>query len=154
MAYENIKGIFRKVRFATAVYSREFSYAGFSLNEAFILSIIARYPDIIAKDIRSYISVDSGYLSRVLKKLDDESYIERKRNFASPHEKKIRLTRKGLKTYSDMQMFIDECIERYLSGLDDDKRSVLADGIENAVKLFDIIIPDDQSAGSNVSGER
>ena len=89
---EIVKEGLRKINRAIAIFSRDFDYPGYTFNEMNILGTIVRNSGIIARDICKFNVIDRGYLSRILKKLEQNGFILRTAERRPPFEKFLSVT--------------------------------------------------------------
>ncbi|WP_336054480.1 MarR family winged helix-turn-helix transcriptional regulator [Streptomyces sp. CA2R101] len=70
-------------------------YTPFTLTEARVLYEIANHPRVDAADLRASLSLDAGYLSRLLGKFEDRELITRGRSEQDSRRQRITLTEDG-----------------------------------------------------------
>jgi DNA-binding MarR family transcriptional regulator len=116
---ETIKECLRRINRITVLFSRELDYPGYTFNELSVLGSIVRNPGIIARDICGYNLIDRGYLSKILKKLDQNSLIVRIPDKHPPFEKVLYVTLLGEEVYSEAEQLIDKSISDRLSVFQD-----------------------------------
>jgi DNA-binding MarR family transcriptional regulator/GNAT superfamily N-acetyltransferase len=76
--------------------------SGFSLTEARVLFELGARLDHSAGEIASELSIDPGYLSRVLRKLEDGGLLDRSTAPTDARQAVLRLTRKGKSALADL----------------------------------------------------
>jgi len=148
--YKSVKDVLRKFYRLTAIFSRNFSYPGFTLNEAIVLGTVARNPGIIAHDISEYYAIDRGYLSKILKKLESAGLIVRKNQKRPPFEKLLSVTSNGRKIYNEIENIVDRSIDEHLSGLAKNELGEFLNTISALMKSLNMIVPDYHNGRSNV----
>ena len=119
---EIVKEGLRKINHAIATFSRNFDYPGYTFNEMKILGTIVRNPGIIARDICEYNVIDRGYLSRILKKLEQNGLILRTAERRPPFEKILSVTPLGEKAYSEAELLVDQTIAERIAVMHESER--------------------------------
>lgn len=142
MDYELIKEALRRIYRTTAIFSSNFDYPGYTFNEMNILGTIARHPGIIAQHISEYKAIDRGYLSKILKKLEQNGLITRVQAGRPPFEKLLYVTETGRKTYLQVEEMVDKCIEDHLSVVSTAEERAFFKCVEELSGYMEDIIPD------------
>jgi DNA-binding MarR family transcriptional regulator/GNAT superfamily N-acetyltransferase len=70
-------------------------YAPYTLTESRVLYELAHSPRTDAADLRAQLSLDSGYLSRILNKFERDGLVERSPSEKDPRRRRITLTARG-----------------------------------------------------------
>ncbi|AVH58626.1 MULTISPECIES: bifunctional helix-turn-helix transcriptional regulator/GNAT family N-acetyltransferase [Streptomyces] len=70
-------------------------YAPYTLTESRVLYELAHSPRTDAVDLRTELSLDSGYLSRILNKFEQDGLVERGPSEKDPRRRRITLTARG-----------------------------------------------------------
>ncbi|WP_405413466.1 GNAT family N-acetyltransferase [Streptomyces decoyicus] len=70
-------------------------YTPFTLTEARVLYEVANHPRVDAADLRASLSLDAGYLSRLLGRFEDRELITRGKSEQDPRRQRITLTEGG-----------------------------------------------------------
>ncbi|MGW1530691.1 bifunctional helix-turn-helix transcriptional regulator/GNAT family N-acetyltransferase [Streptomyces aureus] len=70
-------------------------YAPYTLTESRVLYELAHTPEADAADLRTELSLDSGYLSRILNKFEQDGLVERTTSDRDPRRRRITLTTPG-----------------------------------------------------------
>ncbi|WP_282699332.1 helix-turn-helix domain-containing GNAT family N-acetyltransferase [Streptomyces sp. CC219B] len=78
-------------------YSRRL-YAPYTLTESRVLYELAHSPRTDAADLRTELSLDAGYLSRILNRFEQDGLIERTPSEQDPRRRRIVLTARGRET--------------------------------------------------------
>ena len=76
--------------------------SGFSLTEARVLFELSARPDCSAGEIAAELSIDPGYLSRILRKLENAGLLDRSSAPDDARQAILRLTRKGKSALADL----------------------------------------------------
>ncbi|EPH42382.1 helix-turn-helix domain-containing GNAT family N-acetyltransferase [Streptomyces aurantiacus] len=75
-------------------YSRHL-YAPYTLTESRVLYELAHSPRTDAADLRGELSLDAGYLSRILAKFEEDGLVERTPSERDPRRRRVTLTARG-----------------------------------------------------------
>jgi DNA-binding MarR family transcriptional regulator/GNAT superfamily N-acetyltransferase len=78
-------------------YSRRL-YAPYTLTESRVLYELAHSSRTDAADLRAELSLDAGYLSRILNKFEEDGLIERTPSARDPRRRRVTLTARGRET--------------------------------------------------------
>ncbi|MFJ9814514.1 GNAT family N-acetyltransferase [Streptomyces sp. NPDC101151] len=70
-------------------------YAPYTLTESRVLYELAHAPHLDAADLRTRLSLDAGYLSRILNKFEEAGLIERRPSETDPRRRSVTLTGRG-----------------------------------------------------------
>src|SRR5579863_10699775 len=76
--------------------------SGFSLTEARILFELAEHPESGAGDIAAELSLDTGYLSRILRKFEDAGLLDRSPSPEDARQMVLRLSRRGKAAFAEL----------------------------------------------------
>lgn len=139
---ELIKEGLRRINRTTVLFSREFDYPGYTFNELNVLGTVVRHPGMIAHDICEYNVIDRGYLSKILKKLEQSGLIIRVSEKRPPFEKVLSVTPLGETVYSEIEKLVDRSIAERLSALTEAERAAFNNCVSELVGYLEIIVPD------------
>jgi DNA-binding MarR family transcriptional regulator len=89
----------------------------YSLAEARILYEIFTAKQLSASDIIHSLSIDKGYLSRILKKFEKQDLVARKSSDEDARVSLLSLTRKGLKVFNDLNDASNQQIAALISAM-------------------------------------
>lgn len=103
----------------------------FSLTEARILYEIAARPGTSAGEVRQWLGLDAGYLSRLLARLEADGLVEALRSADDARRRTLRLTSKGGRAFASLEAASRADIEATLATLDESGRRQWADGAES-----------------------
>ncbi|MEU1592285.1 bifunctional helix-turn-helix transcriptional regulator/GNAT family N-acetyltransferase [Streptomyces sp. NPDC005708] len=73
-------------------------YAPYTLTESRVLYELAHAPRTDAADLRGELSLDAGYLSRILNKFERDGLVERATSDTDPRRRRVTLTARGRET--------------------------------------------------------
>lgn len=102
LAVSAFRGFNRFYTRLIGLLDEELVKSGFSLTEARVLFELSAYPDRGASDIASELHLDPGYLSRILRKLEDAGLLDRTSSSEDARQIVLRLTRKGKSAFADL----------------------------------------------------
>jgi DNA-binding MarR family transcriptional regulator/GNAT superfamily N-acetyltransferase len=109
-------------------YSRQL-YAPYTLTESRVLYELAHSPRTDAADLRAELSLDAGYLSRILNKFEEAGLIERAPSDTDPRRRRITLTARGRETADLLAERANESVGALLSTVPAADRTRLAEAM-------------------------
>ncbi|MBO4260800.1 bifunctional helix-turn-helix transcriptional regulator/GNAT family N-acetyltransferase [Streptomyces griseorubiginosus] len=109
-------------------YSRQL-YAPYTLTESRVLYELAHAPRTDAADLRAELSLDAGYLSRILNKFEEAGLIERAPSDTDPRRRRITLTARGRETADLLAERANESVGALLSTVPSADRTRLAEAM-------------------------
>ncbi|MGC9538207.1 bifunctional helix-turn-helix transcriptional regulator/GNAT family N-acetyltransferase [Streptomyces sp. UG1] len=109
-------------------YSRHL-YAPYTLTESRVLYELAHSPRTDAADLRAELSLDAGYLSRILNKFEQEGLIERTTSHRDPRRRRVTLTARGRETGKLLEERSNEAVGSLLSTVPAAERPRLAEAM-------------------------
>ncbi|MGO4573546.1 bifunctional helix-turn-helix transcriptional regulator/GNAT family N-acetyltransferase [Microvirga sp. 2TAF3] len=99
----------------------------FSLTEARVLYELAHRPDPTAGELCEALDLDPGYLSRILKRFEEQGLVQRTRSSQDARQSHLALTGKGREAFSPLDRQSREQIAALLEHLSDaDQRRLVA----------------------------
>jgi DNA-binding MarR family transcriptional regulator/GNAT superfamily N-acetyltransferase len=107
------------------VLDEELVKSGFSLTEARVLFELATRPDRGASEIAAELTLDPGYLSRILRKLEDANLLDRSSSSEDARQVILRLTRKGKTAFAELNRRSSTQASEILEKLTPDNRAML-----------------------------
>jgi DNA-binding MarR family transcriptional regulator/GNAT superfamily N-acetyltransferase len=110
-------------------YSRHL-YAPYTLTESRVLYELAHSPRTDAADLRAELSLDAGYLSRILNKFEQDGLIERGASERDPRRRRVTLTTHGRETGKLLEERASESVGSLLSTVPAAERPRLAEAME------------------------
>ncbi|MFE9607151.1 GNAT family N-acetyltransferase [Streptomyces sp. NPDC006012] len=105
-------------------------YAPYTLTESRILYELANSPRTDAADLRAELSLDAGYLSRILNKFEQGGLIERAPSEKDPRRRRVGLTPRGRETAALLDERAREAVGSLLAAVRPGDRSRLADAMQ------------------------
>lgn len=109
-------------------YSRHL-YAPYTLTESRVLYELAHSPRTDAADLRAELSLDAGYLSRILNKFEQDGLIERTASRHDPRRRRVTLTARGRETGKLLEERANESVGSLLSTVPAAERPRLAEAM-------------------------
>ncbi|GHG94227.1 bifunctional helix-turn-helix transcriptional regulator/GNAT family N-acetyltransferase [Streptomyces lanatus] len=109
-------------------YSRHL-YAPYTLTESRVLYELAHSPRTDAADLRTELSLDAGYLSRILNKFEQDGLIERTASKQDPRRRRVTLTARGRETGKLLEERANESVGSLLSTVPAAERPRLAEAM-------------------------
>ncbi|MEV0633416.1 bifunctional helix-turn-helix transcriptional regulator/GNAT family N-acetyltransferase [Streptomyces sp. NPDC050619] len=109
-------------------YSRHL-YAPYTLTESRVLYELAHSSRTDAVDLRTELSLDAGYLSRILNKFEQDGLVERTPSRSDPRRRRITLTARGRETAALLAERADESVGALLATVPPPDRPRLADAM-------------------------
>ena len=107
-----------------------------SLTECRLLFEIGGAPGCRAKDLTAQISIDPGYLSRLLSRLERAGLIERRTSEADGREKQLMLTADGGKLLTDLNRKTSAQIEAALQTISARDQDQLVQAMQTIEKIL------------------
>ena len=115
-------------------------YAPYTLTESRVLYELAHSPRTDAVDLRTELSLDSGYLSRILNKFEQDGLVERAPSEQDPRRRRITLTARGRDAADLLDERARETVGALLASVAPDDRQRLAE----AMRTVRTILGDDR----------
>ena len=109
-------------------YSRQL-YAPYTLTESRVLYELAHSPRTDAADLRAELSLDAGYLSRILNKFEEDGLIERTPSAGDSRRRSVSLTPRGRETAALLAERANESVGALLSTVPSADRPRLAEAM-------------------------
>ena len=116
-------------------YSRQL-YAPYTLTESRVLYELAHSPRTDAADLRGELSLDAGYLSRILNKFERDGLIERTASRQDPRRVRVTLTSKGRETAALLAERADESVGALLATVPAAERPRLSEAMHTVRTLL------------------
>ncbi|WP_328364161.1 bifunctional helix-turn-helix transcriptional regulator/GNAT family N-acetyltransferase [Streptomyces sp. NBC_00445] len=121
-------------------YSRHL-YAPYTLTESRVLYELAHSPRTDAADLRTELSLDAGYLSRILNKFEQDGLIERTPSRRDPRRRNVTLTARGRETAALLAERADESVGALLSTVPPADRPRLAEAMRTVRTILSTARP-------------
>ncbi|MFJ1606705.1 GNAT family N-acetyltransferase [Streptomyces sp. NPDC088253] len=111
-------------------------YAPYTLTESRVLYELAHSPRTDAADLRAELSLDAGYLSRILNRFEQDGLIERTPSERDPRRRRITLTARGRETAALLDERSRESVGALLATVPADDRPRLAEAMHTVRTLL------------------
>jgi putative acetyltransferase len=118
------------------VLNRRYMGSSFCLPEIRVIQDIFLHPDRSAKEICVELNMDKGYLSRILKKLEQQGYICRTTSEVDGRRDVISLTESGVVIYHELNESADTSVRDIYGGLTEDEQLSLISHMEAISRLL------------------
>ena len=112
------------------VFDKKYLGVDFSVAEVRIIGEIGRNNSLTAKELAEYLSVDKGYMSRMMQNLEKKGLIERVKSEKDAREKHLRLTLEGEKLNLILEEKADQRILRQIEGIGEGDFEKLLDAMK------------------------
>jgi DNA-binding MarR family transcriptional regulator/GNAT superfamily N-acetyltransferase len=116
-------------------YSRRL-YAPYTLTESRVLYELAHSPRTDAADLRTELSLDAGYLSRILNRFEQDGLIERTASQRDPRRRRVTLTPRGRETAALLAERADESVGALLATVPSADRPRLTEAMRTVRTLL------------------
>lgn len=111
-------------------------YTPYTLTESRLLYELAHTPRMDAAELRAELSLDAGYLSRMLTKFEREGLVERAPSEHDARRQRVSLTQQGRGTAALLDERAREAVGSLLDRVDPDKRPRLVDALRTAREIL------------------
>ncbi|GAA3913024.1 helix-turn-helix domain-containing GNAT family N-acetyltransferase [Streptomyces lacrimifluminis] len=111
-------------------------YAPYTLTEARVLYELAHSSRTDAADLRAELTLDSGYLSRILNKFEQDELIERAPSERDPRRRRVTLTVRGRETAHLLDERSTEAITSLIATVPDADRPRLTEALHTVRSLL------------------
>ena len=108
----------------------------YSLAEGRILFEIASRGECRASDIIETLSIDKGYLSRILKKFEKEGLIERKASENDKRASLLSLSQSGMKVFKELDSASNQQIEKIIARLGQPELEALVGSMTQILQIL------------------
>ena len=114
-------------RACTMYGTRSMSHMGISISQAVVLGETFRHNGCRQEDIRAFVALDKGNVTRALQRLEESGLVERKQDPADRRVVRVYVTRKALSIEAEMFALANHWDERLTEGFTDKERETLID---------------------------
>ncbi len=108
----------------------------YSLAEGRILFEIASRGECRASDVIETLSIDKGYLSRILKKFEKEGLIERKASENDKRASLLSLSQSGIKVFKQLDSASNQQIEKIIARLGQPELETLVGSMTQILQIL------------------
>ncbi|TXL89083.1 helix-turn-helix domain-containing GNAT family N-acetyltransferase [Streptomyces sp. IB2014 016-6] len=113
-------------------------YTPYTLTESRLLYELAHTPRTDAAELRAELSLDAGYLSRMLTKFEREGLVERAPSQEDARRRRITLTRQGRGTAALLDERSREAVGALLDRVEPDERPRLVEALRTAREILSV----------------
>ena len=118
------------------VFDKKYLGVDFNVTEVRIIGEIGRNSRLTAKELAEFLSVDKGYMSRMMQNLEKKGLIERVKSETDAREKHLRLTEEGRKLNEILEEKADQRILRQIYNINEEEYKVLLGAMETIEKIM------------------
>ena len=136
MDVQKIRAFNRYYARVLGVFDKKYLGVDFSVTEVRIIGEIGRNSSLTAKELEEYLSVDKGYMSRMMQNLEKKGLIERVKSETDAREKHLRLTEEGRKLNEILEEKADQRILRQIYNINEEEYKVLLGAMETIEKIM------------------
>lgn len=140
MQIERIRRFNRYYSRVLGIFGRRYLGVDFSVTEVRILGEIGRNSELTAQMLAEYLELDKGYLSRLMRRLETDSLIERRRSEEDGRKLVLTLTERGAAVNAELERRANERIGAQLAGLDEESRRRLLTAMEEIQSVLRPIV--------------
>ena len=97
------------------------------------IAYIDRHPGLIQRELGERFRVRNASITNMLKNLERDGYIERKKDKDSARIKRIYLTKKGKNCAKQIEMFFTKINDQFLIQIDEHDHDMLNDAMEHLI---------------------
>ena len=108
----------------------------FSLTEVRVLHELAHHEETTATQLSAELDLDAGYLSRILRKFQDEGLVAARPSEEDARAKLLSLTDRGMETYAPLNAASNREIEAMLDRMSDPEQRRLLDAMQDIEELL------------------
>lgn len=119
------------------ILNKHYLGSRFGLPEIRVIQDIFLHPDRSAKEIAEELNMDKSFLSRLLKKLEQQGYIIRSESARDRRREIITLTETGTVIYHELNDDANRSVEDIYSGLSEEQLQSLVSHMEAISSLLD-----------------
>ncbi len=116
--------------------------SGYSLTEARVLFEISKTELCTANQLCASLGVDRSYMSRIIRKFEKDGLIDRQADRTDNRNRKIRLTKKGMDLFHELNDRSNIQVENLLLKLDEADKAHLINAVRVVKKYFTIASKD------------
>ena len=118
------------------VFDKKYLGVDFNVAEVRIIGEIGRNNNLTAKELAEYLSIDKGYMSRMMQNLEKKGLVERVKSEKDAREKHLRLTAEGKKLNLLLEEKADQRILRQIEGISEGDFGKLLDAMKTIESIM------------------
>lgn len=136
MDVQKIRAFNRYYARILGVFDKKYLGVDFNVTEVRIIGEIDRNDSLTAKELADFLSVDKGYMSRMLQNLEKKGLIQRVKSETDAREKFLRLTAEGEELNLLLEEKADRRILRQIEGINEKEYQILLDAMEKIERIM------------------
>ncbi|WP_405725740.1 MarR family winged helix-turn-helix transcriptional regulator [Anaerotignum sp.] len=136
MDVQKIRAFNRYYARILGVFDKKYLGVDFNVTEVRIIGEIDRNDSLTAKELADFLSVDKGYMSRMLQNLEKKGLIQRVKSETDAREKFLRLTAEGEELNILLEEKADRRILRQIEGINEKEYQILLDAMEKIERIM------------------
>ena len=136
MDVQKIRAFNRYYARILGVFDRKYLGVDFSVTEVRILGEIGRNSELTAKDIAAYLSIDKGYLSRMIQNFENKGLIQRVKSEKDAREKHLRLTAEGERLNTLLEEKANQRIFQQINDISPEEFQALLEAMERIERIM------------------
>jgi DNA-binding MarR family transcriptional regulator/N-acetylglutamate synthase-like GNAT family acetyltransferase len=139
IAHPQIEAVRRFNRFYTrriGVLQEGLLDSPWSLTEVRVMYEVAHRPGVAAAELATDLGLDRGYLSRILRRFEDEGLLARETATTDARRRHLRLTAKGKRAFAPLDKRSRQQVDALLGPLDDDGRQRLLSALQTVERAL------------------
>lgn len=140
---ESIRRFNRYYARVLGVFSNKYLDVSYTPAQVRIIGEIGRNPGITAGEIARFLSLDKGYMSRIIRKLAQDGLVQHERG-SDARSMPLRLTDAGEKLHAELDRRANLRIEGQIGTLSDDDKRELVQAMERIRTIMSRAITDDE----------
>lgn len=114
-------------------------HSNYSLAETRVLYEIHQAGSLQASQVMLHIQIDKSYLSRILRRLEKDELITRKRSDKDARAVTLSLTKKGKLEMEQINQAASDLVKAQIKGLDDDSSQQLVRHMKEIMQLLNAV---------------
>lgn len=118
------------------LYNNNLLESKFSLTEARVFFELGKREHCTSKEIVLALEIDTGYMSRMIKRFEKNSYIKRESSSDDGRKQIISLTAKGIEIHNNLNNETNNHIKCILKDLNDSEKEELRQNLDNIELLL------------------
>ena len=135
-AIDSIRDFIRFYSSQLELLNQGFARTPFTMTEVRVLRDLARRTTPTATEIAGGLSLDPGYLSRLLKKLEKQHHLKRVRVAHDARQRALSLTEKGRRLFEKLDRASSDAVASQIRGLSPAQLSELLDAMRTIRRLL------------------
>jgi len=134
-------------------YTKQFGFlqrrmleSTYSLVECRVIYELAQRGATTAKAIAAFLGLDAGYLSRIIKRFEDDGLVDKARSKADGRSRLLTLTDKGISTADELARMANDDVSARLEALDSDTLKEVTQAMAKLEKVLGNSVAENKTA--------